>query len=32
MAPTFVTNLIDVKGYQLYKNELRLNTEGKLHP
>ena len=32
MAPTFVTNLMDVKGYQQYENELRSNTEGKLYP
>ena len=32
MAPTFVTNLMEVKGYQPYKNELRSNIEGKLHP
>ena len=31
MAPTFVTNLMDVKGYQPDKNELRSNTEGKLY-
>ena len=31
MAPTFATNLIDVKGYQLYKNGLRSNNEGKLY-
>ena len=28
MAQTFVSNLMDVKGYQMYKNELRSNTEG----
>ena len=32
MAQTFVSNLMDVKGYQMYKNELRSNTEGKLYP
>ena len=32
MALTLLTNLMDVKGYQMYKNELRSNTEGKLYP
>ena len=31
IALTFVTNLMDVKGYQLHKNELRSNNEGKLY-
>ena len=31
MALTFVTNLMDVKGYQPYKNELKSNTDGKLY-
>ena len=32
MALTFVTNLMDVKGYQPYKNELWSNIEVKLYP
>ena len=32
MAQTFVSNLMDVKGHQTYKNELRTNIEGKLYP
>ena len=32
VTQTFVSNLMDVKGYQTHKNELRSKTEGKLYP
>ena len=32
MALTFITNLMDVNVYKMYKNELRSNIKGKLYP